>query len=133
MASFREAGIRVHAYLMYAFPGQTESEAWEALECVRGLFREGLVQSAFWHRFALTVHSPIAEDPDRFSIRISRPRRKNVFCLNELGFEEPGAPDWDRIGEALELALYNYNQSMGLAKPASYWKKCLERKKSRLR
>lgn len=131
MTAFRDAGIMVHAYLMYAFPTQTENEAWEALECVRSLFRDGLIQSAFFHRFALTVHSPIAADPDRFGIEVRWPRRRNVFCLNELGFHEPGAPDWDEIGEALKLALYNYNQSTGLAKPVGYWKKCRKRQKLR--
>ena len=127
---FRAAGIAVHAYLMYAFPTQTEKEALGALDFVRELFLGNLVQSAFWHRFALTVHSPVARDPEAFGIRIREPppppgspRGAGVFARNELAFDEPGAPDWDRIGRILRVALYNFQQGRGLDKPAAYWKR----------
>ena len=124
LTAFREAGILVHAYLMYAFPTETEREAVAALGHVRRFFREGLIQSAFFHRFALTVHSPIAKDPARFGIEIdtSAPRpRGRTFAVNEIPFREPGAPDWDRLGKALTLALYNYMRGAGLSKPLSFW------------
>ena len=57
--AFTEAGVMVHAYLMYGFPTETEQETIDALERVRQLFDAGCIQSAFWHRFAATVHSPI--------------------------------------------------------------------------
>ncbi len=123
MKALSEAGIMVHAYLMYAFPGETEAEARGALGYVRDLFREGLVQSAFWHRFALTVHSPVAADPARFGIEIDEPPRRKgrVFRRNEIAYFERGQPDWDRIGKALNLALYNYLQGRGLDKSVSFW------------
>lgn len=131
---FRAAGIAVHAYLMYAFPTQTENEALGALDFVRGLFADNLVQSAFWHRFALTVHSPVARDPAAFGISIRelpsppvRPRGAGIFARNELPFDEPGAPDWDRIGHVLKVALYNFGQGRGLDKPSSYWKRRVRR------
>jgi hypothetical protein len=127
LKAFRAAGIMVHAYLMYAFPTETEKEAFGALEFVRDLFREDLLQSAFWHRFALTVHSPIAADPDRFSISAVSPkgRRGRIFRRNELSFREPGAPDWDVIGRALDLAMYNYVEGRGLDKRADFWKRAV--------
>jgi hypothetical protein len=115
---------------MYAFPTQTEAEALGALDFVRGLFAENLVQSAFWHRFALTVHSPVAKDPAAFGIAVHEspppprhPRGAGVFARNELAFDEPGAPDWDRLGRVLRVALYNFQQGRGLDKPAAYWKR----------
>ena len=71
----------------------------------------------------MTVHSPIAREPERFGIRIAEPprRKRRVFCRNEIPFEEPGAPDWDRIGRGLKLALYNYMLGLGLDKPPAYW------------
>lgn len=125
MESFKAAGIMVHAYLMYAFPTQTEDEALDALDYVRGLFREGLVQSAFWHRFALTVHSPVAAKPEDFGIVVTEraPRsKKKIFRRNEIPFHEEGAPDWDRIGKVLNLALYNFLQGRGLTKSARRWR-----------
>jgi hypothetical protein len=127
---FRSAKIAVHAYLMYAFPTQTEKEALGALDFVRELFMEDLVQSAFWHRFALTVHSPVAKDPAAFGIVLrepppapTRPKGAGVFARNELSFYEPGAPDWGRIGRILRVALYNFQQGRGLDRHASYWKR----------
>ena len=120
LANFAQAGILVHAYLMYGFPTQTERELRSALAYVRDRFREGTLQSAFFHRFALTIHSPIAKDPARFGIRIV-PRPKVRFALNEIPYEEPGAPDWGRFGRPLKLALYNYMLGLGLSKPISFW------------
>ena len=127
LTAFRDAGIMVHAYLMYGFPTQTEKEALAALGHVRRFFREGLVQSAFFHRFALTVHSPIAKDPEKFGIRLAQSRgaaenkARKTFARNEIPFDEPGAPDWDRIGKGLRLALYNYMRGTGYSKPLSFW------------
>jgi hypothetical protein len=91
--------------------------------------------SAFWHRFALTVHSPVAKDPSAFGIKIcdpppppSRPEGAGVFARNELAFEEPGAPDWDRIGKVLRVALYNFEQGRGLDIPARSWKRRVRRR-----
>jgi hypothetical protein len=102
----------------------------DALDYVRDLFREGLVQSAFWHRFALTVHSPVAKNPAAFGIRVlpsppppSRPRGAGVFAVNELAYEECGAPDWDRLGRVLRTAVYNYARGAGLDRSAAYWRR----------
>jgi hypothetical protein len=124
LKAFRSAGIMAHAYLMYAFPTETEKEAYSALEFVRELFKEDLIQSAFWHRFALTVHSPIAADPGRFGIVVdeNRPRGKYVFRRNELGYYEQGAPDWDEIGGVLKLATFNFLEGRGLGRKAGYWR-----------
>jgi hypothetical protein len=109
---------------MYGFPTETEDETLGALETVRDLFAEGLVQSAFWHRFALTVHSPIAHDPARFGIEplpppSTPPGRR--FALNEIPYREPGAPDLDRLGRGLSLATYNYMRGQGLDLPVEFW------------
>ena len=124
LTAFHDAGILVHAYLMYAFPTETEREAVRALGQVRRFFREDLIQSAFFHRFALTVHSPIAKDPTRFGIEVDTPSprpRGRTFAVNEIPFREPNAPDWDRLGKGLALALYNYMRGAGLSKPLAFW------------
>jgi radical SAM superfamily enzyme YgiQ (UPF0313 family) len=50
--AFTEAGVWVHAYLMYGFPTQNEAETVDALERVRQLFAAGCIQSAYWHRYS---------------------------------------------------------------------------------
>ena len=87
LEGFRRAKIFVHAYLMYGFPTETEQEQKGAERYVKGLARRGLIQSCFWHRFALTVHSPIAKAPEKFGIVVAPPRKtRRRFALNELAY-----------------------------------------------
>jgi len=87
LAAFKRAKILVHAYLMYGFPTETAREQRAAERYVRSLARRGLVQSCFWHRFALTVHSPIAQAPEKFGIIIPKVRKRGrVFARNEIEY-----------------------------------------------
>jgi len=115
-----EAGILVHAYLMYGFPTQTEQETVDALERVRQLFAEGCIQSAYWHRFSATIHSPIGQAPERFGIRLS-PMPAATFAQNDLAFEDPTSVDHDRLGEGLRKALYNFMYGIGLDTDVRFW------------
>jgi len=117
---FTESGIMVHAYLMYGYPTQTEQETINSLEMVRQLFEAGCIQSGFWHRFALTAHSPIAADPDAFGISIL-PEPETTFARNELPFKDPVKADHDMLGEGLRKALFNYMHGAGLETPAHKW------------
>lgn len=134
LQAFSDVGILVHAYLMYGFPTQTEEETLGALAYVRDCFAAGVIQSAYWHRFALTVHSPIACQPERFNLRVcevSAPARR--FACNELAYEELGAPDLARLGAGLRLALYNYMLGQGLEDDVHTWFQSSPRKKSNAR
>ncbi|MEI7901890.1 MAG: radical SAM protein [bacterium] len=129
--AFSDAGILVHAYLMYGFPTQTEQETLDALEYVRQRFTEGHIQSAYWHRFALTAHSPIAQNPERYGLVLSpQPEPPRRFALNEIPYEETGAPDHARLGTGLRLALYNYMLGLGLDAPVKTWFDSRKRKLS---
>ncbi|MBO4805309.1 MAG: radical SAM protein [Paludibacteraceae bacterium] len=117
---FTNAGIMVHTYLMYGFPGETLQETINAIEVVRQLFCEGLVQSAFWHRYAMTEHSPSGLNPEKFNVRRTTLQR-NPFANNEIDFEEELDYDIDAIGEGLNLATYNYMHGIGLETPVYRW------------
>ena len=84
LKALKAAKIFVHAYLMYDFPTETKAEQREAERYVKGLAKKGLVQSCFWHRFALTVHSPIAKKPGKFGIMVGECKSK--FARNELSY-----------------------------------------------
>jgi radical SAM superfamily enzyme YgiQ (UPF0313 family) len=107
-----EAGILVHAYLMYGCPSQTSQDTVDSLEYVRQLFEAGYIHSAYWHRFALTVHSPIYDSPKAFGIRIPRlpPSR---FARNEVPFIDTVKCDHDALGRGLRKSLYNYMYGVG--------------------
>lgn len=111
--NFTEAGIMVHAYLMYGFPTQTMQESVNALELVRQLFAAGCLQSAYWHRFALTVHSPAYEQRKQLGLRLGR-NWKGPFARNEVPFTDATGVDHDAIGLGLRKALYNFMHGLGL-------------------
>jgi radical SAM superfamily enzyme YgiQ (UPF0313 family) len=117
--AFTDAGVMVHAYLMYGFPTETEQETIDSLERVRQLFAAGCLQSAFWHRFAATAHSPIGRDPKRFRIRIVQ--EPATFARNELAFTDPVGTDHDLLGQGLRKALYNYMHGVGLDLDVREW------------
>ena len=122
--AFTDAGVMVHAYLMYGFPTETEQETIDALERVRQLFEEGCIQSAFWHRFAATAWSPIGLRPDLYGIRIGpEPKlgRTPRFARNELPFEDPVGCDHERLGRGLRKAVYNYMHGIGLEADVRTW------------
>lgn len=122
--AFADAGIFVHAYLMYGFPTQTREETVESLEVVRRLFADGCIHSAFWHRFACTVHSPVGREPEKYGIRLRRDgavSRFGVFAVNDLEFEDPTGVDHERLGVGLRKAVYNYMHGVGLDTPVADW------------
>lgn len=114
-AAFQEAGILIHAYLMYGFPSETIQETVDSLERVRQLFAAGLIQSAFWHRFTATAHSPIGLHPKAHGIRILGPRFEG-FADNDLRHKDriSETPGW--LGEGLRRATLNYLEGRGLKK-----------------
>lgn len=115
-----DAGILIHAYLMYGFPTETMQETVDSLERVRQLFQENCVQSAFWHRFAATAHSPIGQQPKLFGIRLA-PEPEVTFARNDLAFEDPTGCDHDFLGEGLRKAIYNYMHGIGLDLDVREW------------
>jgi len=115
-----KAGIMVHAYLMHGFPGQTLRETVDALEIVRQLFKAGSLRSAFWHRFALTVHSRMAADPDRYGM-VMPPVSNAPFARNELSFVDGTGSVPEGVGEGLHRAVYNYMHGVGLDADVREW------------
>jgi hypothetical protein len=105
---------------MYGFPSETEQETIDALERVRQLFDQGCIQSAFWHRFAATAHSPIGLAPQRFGIRLGA-AQKARFARNDLSFEDPVGTDHDYLGKGLRKAVYNYMHGVGLEADVRSW------------
>ena len=117
---FADAGILVHAYLMYGFPTQTVQDTVDALEYVRQLFENGCIQSGFFHRFVCTVHSPVGQNPDDYGIRLL-PLPQTRFAKNDVGFVDPAGVDHDLLGRGLKKAIYNYMHGVGLEQDVRTW------------
>jgi len=118
--SFTQSGILVHAYLMYGFPSQTEQETIDALEYVRQLMQNKCIHSAYWHRFAATIHSPVGLSPDDYGITL-QPNKNVLFADNDVDYTDSVQTDHDMLGVGLKKALYNYMHNMGFEYPVSFW------------
>lgn len=118
--AFSEAGILVHAYLMYGFPTQTVQETVDSLEYVRQLVEEGCIQSGFFHRFACTVHSPVGRNPEKYGVKLL-PLPPTPFAKNDVGFIDPAGVDHAALGKGLAKALYNYMHGVGLDADVRTW------------
>lgn len=120
MRNFTEAGIMTHAYLMYGFPTETARETIDSLEVVRNLFANGWIQSAFWHRYAMTIHSPSGISPESVGAKhVDQPLAP--FANNEIPFTTSQEIDLDFYGKGLNLATYNYMQGAGYDIPVKKW------------
>lgn len=118
--AFADAGILVHAYLMYGFPTQTVQDTVDSLEYVRQLFEAGCIQSGFFHRFSCTVHSPVGQSPGEYGVSLL-PLAPGRFARNDIGFIDPSGVDHAPLGLALNKALYNYMHGIGLQQDVRSW------------
>ena len=118
--AFTDAGILVHAYLMYGFPTQTAQDTIDALEYVRQLFAAGCIHSGFFHRFTCTVHSPVGKHPEQYGVTLAPPL-KATFANNDINFTDATGIDHDVFGAALKKALYNYMHGVGLELDVREW------------
>ncbi|MBO0931477.1 B12-binding domain-containing radical SAM protein [Fibrella aquatilis] len=122
---FTAADIMVHAYLMYGFPTQTTQETIDSLEMVRQLFAAGVVQSGFWHRFAMTAHSPVGLHPALFDVTRIDPVGAvdglGPFANNDLDHHDPQGANHDLFAEGLRKSLFNFMHGVGLDFPLNSW------------
>lgn len=117
--NFTDSHIMVHAYLMYGYPTQTVQETIDSLEMVRQLFGEGIIQSGFWHQFALTAHSPIGLNPDGYHII---PHKKEItFADNEVGFTDKTGIDHGKFSYGLKKSLFNFMHGIGFEMKLQEW------------
>ncbi|NNV54297.1 B12-binding domain-containing radical SAM protein [Limnovirga soli] len=117
---FTQAGIMVHAYLMYGFPTQTAQETIDSLEMVRQMFKAGILQSAFWHLFTMTAHSPVGLAPEKYKVK----KLQNAigsFANNDIPHEDPGGADHESFAFGLKKSLLNFMHGAFLDEPLHKW------------
>lgn len=118
--NFTRTGIMVHAYLMYGFPTETAQETIDSLETVRQLFEVGVIQSGFWHQFAMTAHSPIGLNPTQFKVRIEN-EKPGTFANNDLIHNDPSGTEHERFSDGLKKSLFNYMHGICFDFPLQDW------------
>ncbi|CAL1517970.1 B12-binding domain-containing radical SAM protein [Chitinophaga sp. MM2321] len=117
---FTEAGIMVHAYLMYGFPTQTAQETIDSLEMVRQMFQAGILQSAFWHQFTMTAHSPVGLEPEKFNVQ-KESTATGSFANNDIMHVDPTGADHETFSYGLKKSLLNYMHGACFDYPLSKW------------
>ncbi len=117
--NFQDAGIRVHAYIMYGFPSQTAQETIDALDVVRQLFHNKLLSSASWALFGVTPHSPIGRNPKEYGISL-RPVSKDAFIQQIIPHDDP-ANEHSRFTNGLEMAVKFFSLGMHTEKQSEGW------------
>ena len=118
--NFTEAGIMVHAYLMYGFPTQTSQETIDSLEMVRQMFEAGVLQSAFWHQFAMTAHSPVGMYPEKFKVEKAC-STSGSFANNDIVHLDKTGTDHELFSYGLKKSLYNYMHGICFDYPLQEW------------
>lgn len=118
--NFTEAGIMVHAYLMYGFPTQTAQETIDSLEMVRQMFEVGIMQSGFWHQFAMTAHSPVGLNPEAFNV-INHSTNLGTFANNDMVHEDKSGANHDKFSFGLKKSLFNYMHGLCFDFPLQEW------------
>ncbi len=116
---FTEANIMVHAYLMYGYPTQTVQETVDSLEMVRQLFQAGVLQSGFWHQFALTAHSPVGLNPEAFGVIPHM--EKITFANNDVEFTDKTGIDHTKFSYGLRKSLFNFMHGIGFDFNLQQW------------
>ena len=117
---FTEAGIMVHAYLMYGFPTQTVQETVDSLEMVRQFFQTGVLQSAFWHLFTMTAHSPVGLNPEKYKVK-KVSNEVGTFANNDIEHTDPTGANHEIFGFGLKKALLNYMHGACFEFPLQKW------------
>ncbi len=118
-ANFTDAGIMVHSYLMYAFPSQTVQETIDSLEMIRQLFELDLIQSGFWHQFALTAHSEVGKNAQKFGL--TTVKKEISFADNDIEFVDITGIDHAKFSFGLKKSLFNFMHGTGFEIPLQEW------------
>lgn len=120
--AFKEAGILVHAYMIYGYFGETDQDIINSMETLRQLFKAGLVDSCFWHKFVLTRHSRLYDEwtkGEHKDLKVIEPKESGLFAKNGLHFG--GEEKSQKFGQGLEASLNSWMEGEGIDIPVNQW------------
>ncbi|HAZ96576.1 radical SAM protein [uncultured Treponema sp.] len=120
--AFKEAGILIHAYMIYGYFGETEQDTINSMETLRQLYAAGLIDSCFWHKFVLTRHSRIYSEWKEGlhkNLNPFAPKNSGVFAKNGLHFKDEEKST--KFGNGLYTALQSWMHGENLNVPVEKW------------
>jgi hypothetical protein len=87
---------------------------------VRQLFEAGILQSGFWHQFAMTAHSPVGMNPEKYKV-IKQTNSVGSFANNDIVHTDPTGADHDSFSFGLKKSLLNFMHGACLDHPLQKW------------
>ena len=84
------------------------------------MFEQGIVQSAFWHQFAMTAHSPVGLEPERFGV-VNDTKIIGSFANNDLEHSDPSGAEHTAFSYGLKKSLFNYMHGICFELPLQDW------------
>lgn len=133
-SAFKESGILVHGYMIFGLWNEDPQEIIDSMEILRQLFFNGLIDSAFWHKFVLTKHSrifkewtegkhpdliPLTKDGEKINRRDYESQTSKYFAENDLKFA--GEEESEKYSMPLNLALESWMNGKSLNKKVCKW------------
>ena len=120
--AFKEAGILVHAYMIYGYWFETPQDLINSMETLRQFYEAGLLDSCFWHKFVLTRHSRVYDEWCRGmhpELKVIEEKKVPLFAKNGLHFE--GEKSSEKYGPSLDYSLNQWMHGQDLKKPVFKW------------
>lgn len=120
--AFKEAGVLVHAYMIYGYWNQNDQDTINSMETLRQFYKAGLLDSSFWHKFVLTRHSRVYSEYQNGmhpNLKPIEPKDAGIFAKNGLHFE--GERKSEKFGEGLNQALQAWMHGEALNKKVGKW------------
>ncbi len=122
--AFKEAGVLVHAYMIYGYWQESPQDLINSMETLRQFYANGLLDSSFWHKFVLTRHSRVFKEWKEGKIQDLVPivpdeKNQPLFAKNGLHFE--GEKKSQKFGNALDYSLDRWMHGEDLNRPVGEW------------
>jgi len=87
---------------------------------VRQLFKAGVLQSGFWHQFAMTAHSPVGLYPEKFGV-VKATETIGTFANNDINYIDKTGIDHGKFSFGLKKSLYNFMHGICLDYKLQDW------------
>lgn len=120
--AFKEAGILVHAYMIYGYWNESDLDTINSMETLRQFYKAGLLDSSFWHKFVLTRNSRIYGEYKNGMHKNLKPVEDEdggIFAKNTMHFK--GEEKSEKFHDGLNAALENWMHGRALDKRVNKW------------
>ena len=84
------------------------------------MFETGILQSAFWHLFTMTAHSPVGLNPEKYLVK-KVSDTIGTFANNDIEHIDPTGADHESFSFGLKKSLLNYMHGACFDYPLQKW------------